>query len=151
MVPKRRILRLPTLALALVLAVTLQSCLRLSMRRERVGEPIPAARFAALAVGQDSLADVLGELGAPLRVFPLVGGRIGLAYGWSDRFGIDGSASFNFNEFTPSVSASIGNDQLDIEGWVLFFSRDDTLERLQRGSLGALIPGPRDRDLPIPR
>ncbi|MBK8101184.1 MAG: hypothetical protein IPK26_29230 [Planctomycetes bacterium] len=131
--------------LALLLAGTAMSCVRITYGRIRLEEPIADAQLQALRPDQATLAQCLRELGAPHFAWEYQGSGMALGWVWQDKddFGLD--VSYTIYKDTPGASFSYGREAADLPGCVLWFDAELTLRRWQRGTMGDLTRDLRQR------
>lgn len=125
-----------------VLLASLAGCVQVTYERSRTDEPFDAALLETLRAGQDSLTSCLQTLGAPRAVFEYrveADGSSGMALLWvakdADGWGIDVSAQ---SEDVPgSIEFDLG--VADLQGCMLWFTRDLVLEQWRTGGVGELV------------
>ncbi len=143
-------MRSSTFALSLLaVALGAASCVRVSWISSDRQTPVPDAQIAGLAPGETSLEAALGQLGAPLFVWEADSKSYGLAFGWDE--GLDWGVNVSVpvaKEFSASLDYEDTN--LQLEGLVLFFDRDNRLLRIDRGLLSDLVPVREQRPADLP-
>lgn len=130
-------------ALVLLAAAAVSSCLRVTYRRSFVDEPPARGAVDVLAVGVDGLEPTLAALGAPTSVWglgPDGGEGLALVYAWSDRRGWSTNLSTPLADYV-SASFEFQSQALTLEALVLFFDATWTLTGWRVGALAELLPG----------
>lgn len=120
--------------LALGLALSSASCVRLSWNRAEFCRPVPEQAVEQLDVGTTELSSCLEQFGSPLYVWQTADEEYAVAYGW------DYDTGWGFNVSVPvaqDFSASVDFDDLNrrLHGVVLTFDDQHRLIRKKRGFL----------------
>lgn len=135
----------PGLALAAVLlAGGATSCVQFSWERHVTFEPVRTEAVDGLRIGESSLGDALGRLGAPLYVWEGAHDAVVLGYGSENR------REVGFDVSVPvfdSANASFSFDDVAkrLEGYVLVFDDKAVLRIVRRGLLRDLALTERTR------
>lgn len=129
--------------------LTAVSCVRVSWISADRQTPVPETHVEALVAGETTLEQSLGQLGAPLFVWEVDSRSYGLAFGWDEAF------DWGVNVSVPvgrAISASLDyqDRNLQLDGLVLFFDRENRLLRVDRGLLSDLVPTRDQRPADLP-
>ena len=141
---------------ALLIAVTTTGCLQVQWMRSTLHQPIGEEVVDRYAIGEATMGDALGGLGAPLYVWELPHGSAALAWGWY------GSRDLGVQVSLPTksyVDPSFRFSQIDnrLRGYVMVFDAGDDLRYVRKGYLADiaddlrrkpvfLVDGPQDVD-----
>lgn len=130
---------------AAVCALAASGCVQVTYGRIRLEEPISDARLQALRPDEADLTRCLADLGAPHFVWEHQGTGIALGWVWQDKDDFDIDVSYTIYKDAPGASLSYGHEAADLPGCVLWFDATLRLRRWQRGTMGDLTLGLRQR------
>ena len=128
-------------------ALALGACVTGDYSQVSFNEPVDLQALRAMKPGEDDLASVLAQLGAPVdvreyRVGPDLTSGVALVWYWSQQYGWGLDISAPVGDDT-SVSFEMDFAGNDLPGCVLWFDERLVLESWREGLVGELLQGRR--------